>query len=147
MTGDKIIPFSVRECQRHAKGSTGVAAAVAGINVRIVDHAAQATAAAGRLPTPGPREPGGLGALQKGVSEEYLLNETQEHLPPACLAYPRIHSSGPCLSWPWPGPRASAEGPGEFASGAFSRGTHLIPFNSFWAFSTLGRFITFSGDG
>lgn len=81
-----------------------MAAAVAGINVRIVDHAAQATAAAGRLPTPGPREPGGLGALQKGVSEEYLLNETQEHLPPACLAYPRIHSSGPCLSWPCQAP-------------------------------------------
>lgn len=75
MTGDKIIPFSVRECQRHAKGSTGVAAAPAGINVRIVDHAAQATAAAARLPPPGPREPGGRGALQKAAFEKHLLNE------------------------------------------------------------------------
>lgn len=31
MTGDKIIPFSFRDCQHHAKGATG-AATPAGIN-------------------------------------------------------------------------------------------------------------------
>lgn len=36
---------------------------------------------------------------------------------------------------------------GESASRALSHGAHLIPFNSFWSFSTLSRFITFSGDG
>lgn len=101
----------------------------------------------------------GAGALQKAGAQEQLLNENTgrgaraHRTPPPFLTHrllrALIHSFGPCL----PGlpaaarPRASAEGPGEPASGALSRGAHLIPFHSFWAFSAPGRFITFAGDG
>ena len=35
----------------------------------------------------------------------------------------------------------------EFDGRVLSRGAHLIPFNSFWGFSTPGGFINLSGDG
>lgn len=47
----------------------------------------------------------------------------------------------------WQSPKHLRRDVKESASRALSRGAHLIPFHSFWGFSTLGRFITFSGDG
>lgn len=96
--------------------------------MRIVDHAAQATAAAARLPPPGPREPGGLGALQKAVFKKHLLNENTgrgaeaHRTTPTFLTHRLPHAFLPAfvhsfirslsVSWRWPGPAHLRRDPG-----------------------------------
>lgn len=165
VTGDKIIPFSARECQRHTKGAAGAAAAPAGMNVRIRDRAARATAmamaTAAGCPRRDPRATG-AGAPQKaGVPDTAaklnprkrrterlpLLTHRLPHPPPRTRAC--VHSFGPWLPVSRrrrPGPRI-CRGAGGAGRRSSSRGAHLIPSHSFWGFSAPGRFITFSGDG